>query len=271
MPSTCSTEPLYWSYAEQLACGPIFRPASRDKSGNARSGNANPASSSEAIIKSPTTKIPQDRLPTASRPSFVSSRLGHQQNHKDWAWTSQTILRSLKTPGSLQINLLFTMYAEQASVQTDDANFYFFKRQLPRKTSPKPARLNTNRFGGAERDRTADPLLAKQVLSQLSYSPSSSIAKGSLQRLGNLPRQYHLRYHHPSVHHSHKRMVGPGRLELPTPRLSSVCSNQLSYGPISVNRSTRFFVFMKKEKRGRRSSPYRACKHVYGVLRFDLT
>jgi hypothetical protein len=31
--------------------------------------------------------------------------------------------------------------------------------------------LNTNRIGGAERDRTADPLLAKQVLSQLSYSP----------------------------------------------------------------------------------------------------
>lgn len=28
-----------------------------------------------------------------------------------------------------------------------------------------------NRIGGAERDRTADPLLAKQVLSQLSYSP----------------------------------------------------------------------------------------------------
>lgn len=27
--------------------------------------------------------------------------------------------------------------------------------------------------GGADRDRTDDPLLAKQVLSQLSYSPSS--------------------------------------------------------------------------------------------------
>ena len=27
------------------------------------------------------------------------------------------------------------------------------------------------KFGGAERDRTADPLLAKQMLSQLSYSP----------------------------------------------------------------------------------------------------
>ena len=28
-------------------------------------------------------------------------------------------------------------------------------------------------FGGAEEDRTPDPLLAKQVLSQLSYSPLS--------------------------------------------------------------------------------------------------
>ena len=30
---------------------------------------------------------------------------------------------------------------------------------------PKPT------FGGGKRDRTADPLLAKQVLSQLSYTP----------------------------------------------------------------------------------------------------
>ena len=35
-----------------------------------------------------------------------------------------------------------------------------------------PLSLNTKRIGGAERDRTADPLLAKQVLSQLSYSPN---------------------------------------------------------------------------------------------------
>ena len=28
-------------------------------------------------------------------------------------------------------------------------------------------------FGGDKRDRTADPLLAKQVLSQLSYTPMS--------------------------------------------------------------------------------------------------
>ena len=33
--------------------------------------------------------------------------------------------------------------------------------------------------GGAERDRTVDPLLAKQVLSQLSYSPlTAMIANG---------------------------------------------------------------------------------------------
>jgi hypothetical protein len=30
------------------------------------------------------------------------------------------------------------------------------------------------RNGGADRDRTDDPLLAKQMLSQLSYSPGSS-------------------------------------------------------------------------------------------------
>ena len=39
--------------------------------------------------------------------------------------------------------------------------------------APLRTHLDTNRIGGAERDRTADPLLAKQVLSQLSYSPTS--------------------------------------------------------------------------------------------------
>ena len=72
-----------------------------------------------------------------------------------------------KTPGSFQTYLLFTMYSEQASVLSDDANFYFFRRIFPRYTPiPRSA------IGGAERDRTADPLLAKQVLSQLSYSPN---------------------------------------------------------------------------------------------------
>ena len=36
----------------------------------------------------------------------------------------------------------------------------------------------TKNFGGADRDRTGDPLLAKQVLSQLSYSPLNSGGPG---------------------------------------------------------------------------------------------
>ncbi len=55
--------------------------------------------------------------------------------------------------------------------------------------------------GGASRDRTDDPLLAKQVLSQLSYGPNMRI------------------------------LVGLGRFELPTSPLSGVRSNQLSYRP----------------------------------------
>ena len=52
---------------------------------------------------------------------------------------------------------------------------------------------------GAGRDRTDDLRLAKPALSQLSYSPD--------------------------------RLVGQGRLELPTSRLSGVRSNHLSYWP----------------------------------------
>ena len=55
--------------------------------------------------------------------------------------------------------------------------------------------------GGDERDRTADPLLARQVLSQLSYTPNLI-------------------------------MVGLDGLEPSTSRLSGVRSNRLSYKPI---------------------------------------
>ena len=44
------------------------------------------------------------------------------------------------------------------------------------------------RDGGASRDRTDDPLLAKQVLSQLSYGPVSSLAVGVAQLLDPEPR-----------------------------------------------------------------------------------
>ena len=58
--------------------------------------------------------------------------------------------------------------------------------------------------GGGERDRTDDPLLAKQVLSQLSYTPSKLVRC---------------------------TLVGLVGLEPTTPALSRRCSNQLSYRP----------------------------------------
>ena len=61
-----------------------------------------------------------------------------------------------------------------------------------------------HRPGGARRDRTADPLLAKQVLSQLSYGP----------------------------------MVGLGGLEPPASPLSGVRSNHLSYRPMKKSPRT---------------------------------
>ena len=61
--------------------------------------------------------------------------------------------------------------------------------------------------GGGKRIRTADPLLAKQVLYQLSYTPELSSAVG---------------------------VVGLGRFELPTSSLSGTRSNQLSYRPRSA-------------------------------------
>jgi hypothetical protein len=79
-----------------------------------------------------------------------------------------------------------------------------------RRSASKQTRMATpfRRNGGARRDRTDDILLAKQALSQLSYGP-----------IPRNPNQY---------------MVGPGRLELPTSRLSGVRSNHLSYGPPGI-------------------------------------
>jgi hypothetical protein len=69
--------------------------------------------------------------------------------------------------------------------------------------------------GGARRDRTDDLLLAKQALSQLSYGPSGRRRSTRL----------------PVAISDDRDVVGLGRLELPTSRLSSARSNQLSYKP----------------------------------------
>ena len=69
-------------------------------------------------------------------------------------------------------------------------------------------------IGGARRDRTDDLMLAKHALYQLSYGPIE------LEPLGGFDQV------------RRQELVGPGRLELPTLRLSGVRSNQLSYGPL---------------------------------------
>ena len=86
--------------------------------------------------------------------------------------------------------------------------------------------------GGARRNRTDDLLLAKQALSQLSYGPVGRKARSILI------------------------MVGLGRLELPTSRLSGVRSNHLSYRPDAKHTSPAEDVSscLKKEKRRRRRS-----------------
>ncbi len=78
---------------------------------------------------------------------------------------------------------------------------------MPVNGIPALSRPKHCRDGGAERDRTVDPLLAKQVLSQLSYSPRNLTQKHG------------------------ENVVGLGRFELPTSPLSGVRSNQLSYRP----------------------------------------
>jgi hypothetical protein len=118
------------------------------------------------------------------------------------------------------------------------------------------ARSSAHEVGGARRDRTDDLLLAKQALSQLSYGPRR--ARRVLAR-----RKSEARSQKPEVDVrslasdfwlliagvSHLIVVGLGRLELPTSRLSGVRSNHLSYRPdLPRSRSC-----LKKEKRRRRN------------------
>src|SRR2546429_3867657 len=90
----------------------------------------------------------------------------------------------------------------------------------------------STRFGGARRDRTDDLMLAKHALSQLSYGPVTrrrmplrvlAFAKATAQQPSSEGPAGPKR--------RARRLVGLGRLELPTSRLSSARSNQLSYKP----------------------------------------
>ena len=102
----------------------------------------------------------------------------------------------------------------------------------------KPKQAKPAEAGGARRNRTDDLMLAKHALSQLSYGPvSRNEARSACLAEARVDKpafacwasawQPHARYRE-------RRLVGLGRLELPTSRLSSARSNQLSYKPLTL-------------------------------------
>ena len=162
-------------------------------------------------------------------------------------------------------------------------------RSAPPADWPKRRKLvirdRARELGGARRDRTDDLMLAKHALYQLSYGPSSprsrfrsAGASLSIRRLSAQGSPFAVASEDASCEapKARRRMVGPGRLELPTSRLSGVCSNHLSYRPLKRSarrmrsrkgrrapdaRSHRSLVnerlqcFRKEKRRRRRSAP----------------
>jgi hypothetical protein len=142
---------------------PVLRPASRDMiryRAVRQRQSSRPSDASSLEIKQ-TTTTQSDKLPTylqslhhirPARPSIGSAELGSDAMGQN--------------PQHLEASRsIFSSQCMQNRHQAlADANFYFLQRIS--------LSLDTKRIGGAERDRTADPLLAKQVLSQLSYSPN---------------------------------------------------------------------------------------------------
>ena len=106
-----------------------------------------------------------------------------------------------------------------------------------RSGSPSRSWHQPAKAGGARRDRTDDLMLAKHALSQLSYGPVPE-DECFLSRAPCSPAFASAKAQQPSFKRAcraeaaeQRRLVGLGRLELPTSRLSSARSNQLSYKP----------------------------------------
>ncbi len=113
-----------------------------------------------------------------------------------------------------RIDLLFTMSDNtQPQVLVRTMRCELVSRGRCRTCALSSCRPAIKPSGGARRDRTDDLMLAKHALSQLSYGPVTR------RRMPCCAR----------------KVVGLGRLELPTSRLSSARSNQLSYKPLTLN------------------------------------
>ena len=92
-----------------------------------------------------------------------------------------------------------------------------FRERIEMRFVSRPLCRSSIPSGGARRDRTDDLMLAKHALSQLSYGPvpEDECCCRLMRRMRSI------------------KVVGLGRLELPTSRLSSARSNQLSYKPLT--------------------------------------
>ncbi len=111
----------------------------------------------------------------------------------------------------------------------EPVTFFLHDFNARRPYGQRQTRMRSQGPGGARRSRTDDILLAKQALYQLSYGP---IPTGTVQSPGEL--SYDTAYGLEANPSNQHELVGPGRLELPTLRLSGVRSNHLSYGPMAA-------------------------------------
>ncbi len=155
------------------------------------------------------------------------------------------VLHRLSTPRHPSEALQRLIVSQQNSCRDDPADWkempagpclIFVRQCLLSNRSSKPMRGRTNSSftismpsnpevggnfctilrvpGGARRSRTDDILLAKQALYQLSYGPVPVNSAKPRRAVGACHAA------------SPAELVGPGRLELPTSRLSGVRSNQ---------------------------------------------
>ena len=158
-------------------------------------------------------------------------------------------------------NPAFTMSKEQGSQTNRRAKSFLFRRcravdaigkvGLPteaasvKRSGPPSPRLRRTisaaraaQVGGADRDRTDDLKLAKLALSQLSYGPVMGLAEQSSHAKASEAPPFALGKGWRATRSS-RRVVGPGRLERPTSRLSGVRSNHLSYEPGALSAQCR--------------------------------
>src|SRR5437016_9135003 len=84
------------------------------------------------------------------------------------------------------------------------------------------------------------------------WSRSGSNRRHPACKAGALPAELRPRYFRRGT----CSVVGLGRFELPTPRLSSVCSNQLSYRPLSLSLVPSSLCLSLKVSKNLRASPW---------------